>query len=256
MFSRSGAVRMQSTTNGALGEARRVGRIIGVLILLHLVTGLVTPYVMLQPVSGARALEVGAGMETTIRAAVAMLFVGGVVPVAIAITTATRALSHRRALGLWLVAIAAVSLAMQVVESQHFLTLLSMSVEHARATPENAAVIAAMSPVVRATWKWAHYTHLLSVVGWMLLFASVLFHTRLVPRALSAAVIVTTLMQLAGITFRVLIGYSVPFPMEVWGMPLGVAYLGLAAWLMVRGFPASDADAITRSEHAPPPRRA
>ncbi len=96
--------------------------------------------------------------------------------------------------------------------------------------------------MVRAAWRWAHYTHLLSVVGWMLLFCGVLFRLALVPRALAAAGIVATLMQLGGITLPVLLGYRVPLPPEVWGMPLGLAYLCLSLWLIARGFADQPAD--------------
>jgi hypothetical protein len=225
-------------------STKSVGRIIGALVLLHVATGLMTPYIMLQPLSAAPAsdLAIAAGMATQIRVAVALLFVGGVIPVAIAITAWPMVRPRSRALAQWLLALAVVSLAMQIVENQHFLSLLSLSLEHGRAGGDAAAVLAATAPIVRAAWRWAHYTHLLSVVGWMLLFCSVLFRLALVPRALAAAGIVTTLMQLGGITLPVLLGYRVPFPPAAWGVPLGVAYLGLSLWLMVRGFPDQPAD--------------
>jgi hypothetical protein len=219
-------------------SASSAGRIIGALVFLHLATGLITPYVMLQSVSAsaANALAFAAGMETRIRLAVALLFVGGVIPLAIAITAGPILLPHRRALGQWLLPLAVVSLAMQIVENQHFLSLLSLSLEHGRASGDAAAVLAAMAPMVRAAWRWAHYTHLLSVVGWILLFWGVLFRLALVPRALAAAGLVTTMMQLGGITLPVLLGYRLPLPQEAWGLPLGATYLGLSLWLMASGF--------------------
>jgi hypothetical protein len=219
---------------------KSAGRIIGALVFLHLATGLVTPYVMLQSVSAApsNALAVAAGMEARIRLAVALLFVGGVIPIAIAITAGPILVPRSRALGQWLLALAVVSLAMQIVENQHFLSLLSLSLEHGRARGEAAAVLAAMAPMVRAAWLWAHYTHLLSVVGWILLFWGVLLRLALVPLALAAAGFLTTMMQLAGITLPVLLGYRLPLTQEAWGLPLGVTYLGLSLWLMASGFAA------------------
>ena len=215
---------------------QRSGRILGVLVVLHLATGLLTPYIMLQPVSASSDVAVAAGMETRIRLAVALLFVGGVIPVAIAITAWPAVRTRSQALAQWLLALAGVSLAMQIVENQHFLSLLSLSLEHGRAEGDAAAVLATTAPLVRGAWRWAHYTHLLSVVGWMLLFCGVLFRLALVPRALAAAGIVATLMQLVGITLPVLLGYRVPFSPEVWGVPLGIVYLGLSLRLMAKGF--------------------
>lgn len=221
-------------------SAKSVGRIIGALVFLHLATGLMTPYIMLQSLSASptSTLAVAAVMETQVRLAVALLFVGGVIPVAIAIAAWPMLLPRSPALGQWLLALAVVSLAMQIVENQHFLSLLSLSLEHGRASGDAAAVLAATAPMVHAAWRWAHYTHLLSVVGWMLLLCGVLFRLALVPRALAAAGIVTTMMQLGGITLPVLLGYRVPLSLEAWGVPLGVAYLGLSLWLMAIGFAA------------------
>lgn len=219
-------------------SATGIGKIIGVLVFLHLATGLMTPYIMLQPLSTTPAsdLAVAASMELRIRLAVALLFVGGVIPVAIAITAWPVARERSPALGQWLLVLAGVSLAMQFIENQHFLSLLSLGRELGRAGGDSAPVLAVMAPVVRAGWKWAHYTHLLSIVGWMLLFCGVLYRLALVPRALAAAGVLTTIMQLVGITLPVLLGYGVPLRPDVWGMPLGVAYLGLSLWLMARGF--------------------
>ncbi len=215
-----------------------VARILGALVVLHLATGLITPYVLLQPLSAAPAGDLGlaAAMEDRVRLAVAMLVAGGLVPLAMAITLRPALEPGHAAAGHWLLALAGVSLAMQLVECQHYLSLLSLSLLHGQAPPDSAPLLAATAPMVRAAWRWAHYTHLLSVVGWVLLFTVVLFRVPLVPRALAAAGIVTTLMQLAGITLPVLLGYRVPFPQAVWGMPLALAYLGIALWLIIRGF--------------------
>jgi hypothetical protein len=218
---------------------RPSGRSIGILALLHLATGLITPYVLLGPLPGAvrDALGTVAGMEPTVRLAVVMLIVGGVIPVAIAVATWPALRERSPSSGLWLVALAGVSLALQVVEIQHYLNLLSLGIEHARGAAE-ATAATALAPMVRAAWRWAHYTHLLSIVGWLLFFFVVAYRQELVPRVIAAFGILTTLMQLGGITLPVLVGYRVPFPMEVWGMPLAGAYIALALWTIMRGLPA------------------
>jgi hypothetical protein len=65
---------------------------------------------------------------------------------------------------------------------------------------------------------------------------------------LAAAGVVATLMQLGGITLPVLLDYSVPFRMEFYGMPLGVVYLVLALWLLIRGLNEST-ESPQRIEH-------
>ena len=69
-------------------SARNIGRIIGLLVLAHLATGLIVPYVLLHPLSTAPGfLEKAAGMEdvrATVRAVAAGRRGPGALPEAIA----------------------------------------------------------------------------------------------------------------------------------------------------------------------------
>jgi hypothetical protein len=70
-------------------------------------------------------------------------------------------------------------------------------------------------------------------VSWITLLFSLLYRFRLVPRVLAAVGVVTSLLQIAGVTLRVLLGY----PAQTWlAVPLAPAYAGLALWLIVKGF--------------------
>jgi hypothetical protein len=46
----------------------------------------------------------------------------------------------------------------------------------------------------------------------------------------------TTLMQITGITLPQFIPYPTP-PMNVMGLPLAFAYVAISVWLMLKGFP-------------------
>jgi hypothetical protein len=46
--------------------------------------------------------------------------------------------------------------------------------------------------------------------------------------------VITTLMQITGITLPQFLAYPSPVPTAM-GMPLGFVYLALALWLMVKG---------------------
>ena len=89
--------------------------------------------------------------------------------------------------------------------------------------------------MVRSAWKWAHYSHLLVGVGWIFVLYGLVYHRALVPRPLAVIGFVTAMLQVTGITLPVLVGYRMPHPV-LFGMPLGVANLALALWLMARGF--------------------
>jgi hypothetical protein len=218
-------------------STRDVGRIIGMLFLLHLVTGLVLPYVLLRPMMTPPLgfLENAAGMAGQVRLNVMLLFVGGAVTVGIAAALWPVVRQHSSALGLWLLVLAGTNLSMQAVENSQWLSMLSLSQAYAEAGAAEAGIFPSLAIVVRAAWKWAHYAHLLVVVGWMFVLFGLLYRCRLVPRALAAAGMVTAMLQITGITLPGFLGYRVPFSVFM-GMSLGVAYVTLALWLLARGF--------------------
>ncbi len=223
----------------------RVGRLIGVLLLVHLVMGLILPYVLLRPLTTVPAgfLDTAAGMPVLVRLNVLVLFVGGALPVAIITAGWPVFRPGNPALALWLLVLAAVNLSLQVVENAHWLSMLSVSQAYAQAGAADAGTYQSIGIAVRSAWKWAHYSHIFVVVGWIFLFYALLFRATLVPRALAAAGLVTAVLQFTGITLPEFLGYRMPRP-EFFGMPLGLANLVLGSWLIVKGLdsPARQAD--------------
>ena len=94
--------------------------------------------------------------------------------------------------------------------------------------------------------KWSHYSYLLVAVSWITVFFATLYRFRLVPRAIAGAGIIASLLQISGVSLRVMMGYA---PEMRLAMPLAPCYVALAVWLMVKGFdearqPASDVAAM------------
>lgn len=218
-------------------SARNVGRMIGTLLLVHLATGLITPYVLLQPLTALPAsfLEAAAGMPYRVRVNVLVLFVGGAIPVAISVCVWPIARRYGHALGLWLLTLAAVNLSLQCVENAHWMSMLSLSQAYANAGPADAALFQSLGSVVRSAWKWAHYAHIFIVVDWIFVLYALLYRYALVPRVLAVAGLVTAVLHFAGITLPVFLDYRMPFP-TLFGMPLGFANVALASWLLAKGF--------------------
>jgi hypothetical protein len=218
-------------------SAKSVGRITGMLLLVQLATGLIVPYVLLLPLTRPPAgfLETAAGMSAQVRLNVLLLFVGGAVSVGISVAAwpAVRERSYR--LGLWLFALAVVNFTLQIVENSHWLSMLSVSQAYAAAGAAEAGLFQSLGIVLRSAWKWAHYSHILVVVGWLFTLYCLLFRCAMVPRALAAMGMFTCVLHFTGITLPVFGGYRMPSP-ELFGMPLGLANLVLAVWLMAKGF--------------------
>jgi hypothetical protein len=218
-------------------SAKSLGRIVGVLLLLHLVIGLTTPYILMTPLNKAPTafLAAAADLAPRLRLAVMMLFAGAALMLAIVSTAWPLFRARGEALAVWLAALAAANLALQAGENAGFRSMLSLSQEYVKAGAAETGPFLAPALVVRGAWRWAHYTHLLVMVSWMLLLHVLFFRHALVPRVLAGLGAVACLLQLSGITFPALLGYHLARP-DLFGMPLGVAYLALAGWLMARGF--------------------
>jgi hypothetical protein len=228
-------------------STKHIGKIIGMLLLVHLATGLIVPYVFLQPLTKLPAafLDTAAGMSSQVRLNVLLLFVGGAISVGISIAVwpAVRERSYR--LGLWLLALALVNFTLQIVENSHWLSMLSVSQAYAEVGAAEAGLFQSIGVAVRSAWKWAHYSHILVVVAWLFTLYCLVFRCALVPRALGAIGMVTSVLQVIGITLPVFAGYRMPFP-ELFGMPLGLSNLVLSVWLMAKGF--KEPDGTPRAE--------
>jgi hypothetical protein len=217
-----------------MSSAKSVGRTVGVLLFLHLAAGLIVPFIMLHPlIAPPGFLANAAGVPNQIRAAVLLLFVGSAIAIGIACTAWSVFRQYSSAMALWLLALAVASFSLQAVDNAHILSMLSLSQEYAKASAEKGELFQALAVVVGSARKWSHYSFLLVVGSWIFLLCSLLYRFRLVPRVLAAFGLVGSLLQIAGVTLRGLLGYP---PETRLAMPLAPAYVALALWLIVKGF--------------------
>lgn len=210
------------------------GRVIGLLLLIHLIAGLTTPYIILR--------SLGATLDTNavvngfqVRLAVMLLFVGGALTIVIAITGWSTFREYSFPLATWLLALAIANFALQCVENVASMSLFTFTQEYAKANAGDASLFHVTGIALRLIWKWAHYTHLLIMVSWMFMLGVLLWLTAVVPRALAVLLPLGSLVQIIGITLPQFIPYPHPAPMLV-GLPLGIIYLALAVWLIGKGF--------------------
>ena len=224
-------------------SAKRTGRTVGLLLLLHLITGLMTPYMLLQqltrPLTFA-AIDSVNGFQ--IRLAIMMLFVGGAITIVIAITGMPVFRKSSYALALWLFGLAIANFALQGGEIAGYMSLFTFSQNYASANAADLGVYELVGATVRSAWKWIHYTHLLIMVSWIFSLGLMLWKSAVVPRILIALLLITTVLQITGITLPQFLAYRSPNLMLM-GMPLGFAYLALSVWLMIKGFRTTEKEA-------------
>jgi Domain of unknown function (DUF4386) len=211
-----------------------IGRVIGVLLLVHFAAGLTVPFILLgRAGSPAGFLANAAASSGQVRAAVLLLFVGSAVAVGIPIAAFPVFRRYSSAMALWLLALAVTGFSLQAVDNGAILSMLSLSQEYAKAGASRADLFQALAVVAGSARKWAHYTYLLVLGSWILLLYSLLYRFRLVPRALAAFGLAGSVLQITGVTLRGLLGYP---PETRLAMPLAPAYVALAVWLMIKGF--------------------
>lgn len=230
--------------------SKSVGQAIGLLLLVQLVTGLILPYVLLLPISAPAGafLDTAAGMAGTVRLSVLMLFVGGAASLGIAIAAWPAVRERENRLGLWLLALALINFTLQLIENAHWLSLLSVSqVFVATGDGVDAGMFRTLALVVHSSFRWAHYSHILIVVGWLFTLYLLLYRSALIPRSIAALGMAAALLHFIGITLPAFGGYRMPYP-DLFGMPLGVITLVIALWLMAKGF----TDSASPSIAAPP----
>lgn len=218
----------------SMKSEKSVGRLIGVLVLVHLAVGLWVPFALLQRLKGPTGfLAIAAANSAQVRAAVFLLFVGSAFATVIAITAWPIFRRYSSTMGLWLVSLAVAAFSLQAVDNSALLSMLSLSQEYMKAGAAKAELFQALAVVLGAARKWAHYTYLLVAVSWILLLFTTLYRFRLVPRALAGFGIVASVLQIAGVTLRGFLGYA---PEMRLALPMAPAYIGLALWLIIKGF--------------------
>ena len=210
------------------------GRVIGILLLLHLILGLTSPYIILRRLGAA--LDASAIVDgSQVRPAVMLLFIGGALTIAIAVTGWSIFREYSIPLATWLLALAIANFALQCVENAAWMSLFTFSQEFAKANAGDASSFHVTGVALRMIWKWVHYTHLLIMVSWMFMLGVMFWRTAVVPRPLAVLLPLGSLLQIIGITLPQFIPYPSPAPMLM-GLPLGIIYLALAVWLIGRGF--------------------
>lgn len=215
--------------------AKMGGRTLGLLLLLHLITGLITPYVLLQQLSRPLTLAtINSVSSFQVRLAIMMLFAGGALPIVIAIAGMPAFRKYSYAMALWLFGVAIANFSLQGGEIAGYMSLFTLTQNSPNAGAADPAVYELVGAAVRSAWKWIHYTHLLVMVAWIFSLGLVFWKSALLPRVFGALLMIGALLQITGITLPQFLAYPSPMPMLM-GMPLGFIYLACSIWLMVKG---------------------
>ncbi len=214
-------------------SAKRVGRIIGMLLFVQL-AGLIVPFVLLHPLTtGPRDfLANAAGSSFQIKVAVFLLFANCALTIGIAIAALPFFRQYSEAMALWLVAVSVIMFSLQAVDNAHVLSMLSLSQQYIQAGGPDE-LFQTLAAVVGSTRRWVHFTELLVIDSWIFLLYSVLYRFAVVPRALAAFGLITVTLHFTGIPLPGFLGYSI---VTLMGVPMALSHIALALWTMAKGF--------------------
>jgi hypothetical protein len=191
---------------------------------------------MLRPLTAPLSFNANeAGNAFQVRLSVMLLFVGGAITVAIAIAALPVFRQHSYAIAVWVLALAVSNFSLQCVENAAWMSMFTLSQDYATAVGADVGAYKLTAAAVRSAWKWVHYTHLLVMVSWIFMLCVMLWRSALVPRVLAGLGMLTSVLQITGITLPPFIPYPSPIPIAM-GLPLGFIYLALSIWLLAKGF--------------------
>jgi hypothetical protein len=164
---------------------------------------------------------------------VLLSFVGSALTISLGITALPIFRRYSNATALWFLVVCAVSCTLDVVHNATVLSMLSLSREYVTGGAVDTGLYQALGAAVASTRRWAHWTQLVAIGGWLFVFYSSLLRFALIPRALTAIGLIGVALQFTGVTLMMFLGYRVVGEMA---MPMLPIQITVAVWLMVKGF--------------------
>lgn len=211
----------------------RSGRIVGVLLLLLIVGGILTNFVLTSSLFGEPGFLVAAAGNASKIALSALVGVAmGLVSIGVASLVYPVFRQRSQSLGLFYFALVVAGFALTVVENISVMSLLSLSQAYAEAGAAQPELYDGLRVVVKSARNWTHYISLIVSGCTLFVFYVAMFRFALVPRWLSIVGLLAVCSQLYAVSTP-LFGIGVDFRFIA---PLGITQIILALWLVVRGF--------------------
>ena len=210
-----------------------LGRLIGLMMLLSMTTSIIGFFVLLPPAFADPGFLVSAATHAgSVRAGAMMVLLPAVLMLCIVLTGWPVWRRHGERMPLALLALAAVLLAVTVVEQGMLLAMLSLSESHAASAAPQQGLFDAVQVLAGSTRRWVHYLALFfSSVASLTLYA-LLLRSRLLPRVLPVFGIGAVALHLLAILLHVA-GQPFNFTLVA---PAGLSQLVTGCCLLLMGF--------------------
>jgi hypothetical protein len=213
----------------------KIGRTVGILLLLQLITALTLPFILSKPITlGSPAFLTAVAQHSfQIRSAVLLSFVGSALTVYLGITMFRIFRLYSKSVALLFLVVCAVSCTLDIVQAGTIMSMLSISNEFLNSGAVHSELYQVIGAAVASARRSAHMTQLLAIGAWMFVFYISLFRFNLIPRVLAVIGIIGVALQFTGVTLMMVLGYRLIGQMA---MPLLPIQITVAVWLMIKGF--------------------
>ena len=217
---------------------RKTAITVGVLFIIATVVGVLGKVVFLDPVLNAQDYLMRiATNENRVIAGGLLSFFGAVASASIAIWLYPVLKKHHGALALGSVEFRVVEATLYILGVVGLLSLLPLSQAYVKAGASNASVFQVSGTVLLAIREWAGQLGVIAFTVGALMYYSVFYRSKLVPRLISGWGILAAASSLAAALLTIS-GLLVPFStvFVLMQLPIGLQEMVLAVWLIVKGF--------------------
>jgi len=209
----------------------RIGRIIGLILLIQATTTGVIYSKLLPPVTSSTFLTTAAPHAASIRTALLLSLAVSSMTFVVALVALPIFRAGGERLAIAYVALSVFGMATTAAETLGFRNLLALSLEYAKPTAPHE-LLQSIGIAAHSTALLTHFTNLISGHALMLALYLTLFRLSLVPRLLSIAGMIASVIGIIDVV-QPLVGARFSF---LYVYPAGVCLLALVLWLLVKGF--------------------
>jgi hypothetical protein len=182
--------------------------------------------------SPSKFLAEAATSADQIKVATFLLLANCALALGIALVAAQEFRRYNSTMALLLLGVSGVMFTLQAIDNAHIMSMVALS-RHSSEGGGSGEAFQAIAATTLEARRWVHYTVLLAIDLWILLFYSILYRFSLVPRPIAGFGILTVLLHFGAITLPLFLGF--PAVMAL-GVTMAVSHLVVAAWLLAKGF--------------------
>lgn len=215
-----------------MASPKHAGRLIGALLFVQL-SGLIVPFVVLNPAITPTFLQDAASHGPAVRTAVLLLLANAALSMVIAVIMFSVLWGRHNTAALLLLAVSVIWIVLQATDNTFLLSMLSLSERYYSGKAGELSYLGTIGEVVRGMRRSAHYATLLAVEGWFLAFYAALSQSRLAPRPLAILGLAMVVLHAVGVTAPMFLNFEA---LPVLAPYLAVSHIVLSVWLVAKGF--------------------